>query len=178
MCLVSCPPLPTLAHPLRTRLPFQCSFCPKIGRTFLTLNLHACRQPIWAQVRQVKPTKCNTNNYGVSLTTTKHAEIIHQSTPQIRITSQYLPIAQMTITSVRNKFARPTSPGANRATTSQRVPRLWCPCSASQATSNQISNCWYFAKFLDHRVPGVSWATTSTLMSPAGPNQGSGGRFA
>ena len=89
----------------------------------LTLNLHACRQPIWAQVRQVKRTlKCNTNNYGVSLTTTKHAEIIHQSTPQIRITSQYLPIAKMTITSVRNKFVRPTSPGATRATTSQRVP--------------------------------------------------------
>ena len=89
----------------------------------LTLNLHACRQPIWAQVRQVKPTlKCNKNNYGVSLTTTKHAEIIHQSTPQIRITSQYLPIAQMTITSVRNKFVQPTSPGATRATTSQRVP--------------------------------------------------------
>ena len=89
----------------------------------LTLNPHACRQPIWAQVRQVKPAlKCNTNNYGVSLTTTKHAEIIHQSTPQIRITSQYLPIAQMTITSVRNKFVRPTSPGATRATTSQRVP--------------------------------------------------------
>ena len=89
----------------------------------LTLNPHACRQPIWAQVRQVKPTlKCNKNNYGVSLTTTKHAEIIHQSTPQIRITSQYLPIAQMTITSVRNKFTRPTSPGATRATTSQRVP--------------------------------------------------------
>ena len=89
----------------------------------LTLNLHACRQPIWAQVRQVKPTlKCNTNNCGVSPTTTKHAEIIHQSTPQIRIMSQYLPIAQMTITSVRNKLARPTSPGATRATTSQRVP--------------------------------------------------------
>ena len=79
----------------------------------LTLNLHACRQPIWAQVRQVKPTsKYNTNNYGVSLTTTKHAEIIHQSTPQIRITSPNLPSAQMTITSVRNNFARPTSPGA------------------------------------------------------------------
>ena len=63
----------------------------------LTLNLHACRQPIWAQVRQVKPTaKYNTDNYGVSLTTIKHAEIIHQSTPQIRITSQNLPIAQMT----------------------------------------------------------------------------------
>ena len=89
----------------------------------LTLNLHACRQPIWAQVREVKPTsKYNTDNYGVSLTTTKHAEIIHQSTPQIRITRQNLPIAQMTITSVRNKFARPTSPGATRATTSQRVP--------------------------------------------------------
>ena len=71
----------------------------------------------------MKPTlRCNKNNYGVSLTTTKHAEIIHQSTPQIRITSQYLPIAQMTITSVRNKFTRPTSPGATGATTSQRVP--------------------------------------------------------
>ena len=56
-----------------------------------TLNLHACRQPIWAQVRQVKPTlKCNTNNYGVSLTTTKHAEIIHQSTPQIMINNLYI----------------------------------------------------------------------------------------
>ena len=114
---------------------------------FLTLNLHAWRQPIWAQVRQVKPTlKCNKNNYGVSLTTTKHAEIIHQSTPQIRITSQYLPIAQMTITSVRNKFTRPTSPGATRATTSQRVPSKypadptfrWEICSIPPPISNNV----------------------------------------
>ena len=40
----------------------------------------------------------------------------------MRITSQYLPIAQMSISSARNKLARPTSPGATRATTSQRVP--------------------------------------------------------
>ena len=46
-------------------------------------------------------------------------------------------------------------PRTHRGVDAEQVAsqRLWCPCSASQATSNQISNCWYFPKCLDHRVP-------------------------
>ena len=89
----------------------------------LTLNLQACRQPLWAQVIQVKPTRKDYLYYdGTSSITTKHAKVIQQSTPQTKITSQNLSIAQMSETSVRNKFTWPTFSGATRKTTTQRVP--------------------------------------------------------
>ena len=87
------------------------------------INLQACRQPFWAQVGQVKPTRWDYLYYdGPSSITTKHAKVIQQSMPQISITSQNLPIAQVSVTSVRDKFTWPTRLGATRTTTTQRVP--------------------------------------------------------